>query len=306
MHDLTLNLPKGRKYVVAVSGGVDSMVLLELLNRQNYKDIIVAHFDHGIRQESQQDRIFVQRYCVSHNMRFIYEVAQLGKDASEDEARRLRYKFLRKILKNTQADAILTAHHKNDVLETAVLNLIRGTGRKGLSSLRSGQVIVRPLLEYTKEMIIDFAKKNDLKWCEDATNTDTSYLRNYIRHSVIPYAAKVYPHFEAELLGRINNQKALNFKINRLRAEYANKKIIFLPSAASIKRYELIMLPESVALEILQYTVLKLSKTQLQSKQVRDALLFIKTAKPHKIYQINKDWQIASTIQEVIVEPRRP
>ena len=137
-------------YVVAVSGGVDSMVLLDLLRRQKDLKLVVAHLDHGIRSDSDLDRQLVQQVASKHGLAFVYNTAQLGPGASEALARKARYNFLRRVQLATNATAIVTAHHQDDLIETAILNLLRGTGRKGLSSLGDDKHLRRPLLHVSK------------------------------------------------------------------------------------------------------------------------------------------------------------
>src|SRR5882724_1815869 len=134
-----LDIKPGR-YVVATSGGVDSMALLHLLYQMSRDSdagwwLTVAHFDHGIRSDSAEDRQLVQAIARQYGLPFVYDEGRLGPGASEATARQARYSFLHQVLGASGARAIMTAHHQDDVLETAIFNLIRGTGRKGLTSL---------------------------------------------------------------------------------------------------------------------------------------------------------------------------
>lgn len=177
---------KPNKYVAAVSGGVDSVVLLHLMRAELPKDkLVVAHFDHGIRTSSKEDRKFVEKLAEKYGLPYFYEEGRLGANASEALAREKRYEFLEKIKNQEKAAAITTAHHEDDLLETVVINLLRGTGRRGLSSLKSRPGLVRPLLKYGKTDILDYADKNNLQWREDETNKDEKYLRNYVRHKLM-------------------------------------------------------------------------------------------------------------------------
>src|SRR5689334_5856697 len=106
-------------YVVAVSGGVDSMTLLDLLRQQPHLKLVVAHFDHGIRPDSYVDRQLIQDVTKRHNVPFVFDTASLGSGASEATARQARYNFLRRVHNATGAKAIVTAHHQDDLLETA-------------------------------------------------------------------------------------------------------------------------------------------------------------------------------------------
>jgi tRNA(Ile)-lysidine synthetase-like protein len=121
-------LKKGR-YIVGVSGGVDSIVLLDLLAQQPGVKLIIAHFDHGIREDSAQDALFVQKVAEKYDLSFVAERGDLGRHASEAEARRARYAFFNKLIIQFEADALITAHHQDDLIETARDKLIAKCGR---------------------------------------------------------------------------------------------------------------------------------------------------------------------------------
>lgn len=230
-------------YVVAVSGGVDSVVLLELLRRLPDVKLVVAHFDHGIRDESGDDQLFVQALASQYRLPYVYKEGDLGPSASEAIARDARYVFLRQVMKAADAKAIITAHHEDDMLETALLNILRGTGRKGLSSLKNTQDIIRPLLAIPKQDIIAYAKDQGLIWHEDSTNASTVYLRNYIRH-------KLMPHFDMQarqqLRQLIDSTAGANEEIDAILAG----QLMLQPSADMLNRHEFIMLPHEVSREL--------------------------------------------------------
>ena len=187
---MNLKVEPGR-YIVAVSGGVDSMVLLHLLitNYQrpitNYQ-LIVAHYDHGIREESSRDRKFVKETCKNFGIKFVSEQGNLGPGASEALARDKRYEFLEKVRVGEAAEAVITAHHQDDLIETMIINLLRGTHRRGLTSLKSSENLIRPMLSFSKQEIKNYALANGIEWVEDESNTDEQYFRNYVRHQIIP------------------------------------------------------------------------------------------------------------------------
>ena len=155
---MNLQLAKGT-YILAVSGGVDSMVLLDLASKLSTNDytFIVAHFDHGIRGDSALDAQLVQQQAANYGYECVIGKGSLGKQASEEKARKARYVFLRLILKQYNADSIVTAHHVDDLVETMLLHLQRGTGRQGLTPMTRTKDILRPLLGYEKHMILNYA-----------------------------------------------------------------------------------------------------------------------------------------------------
>jgi tRNA(Ile)-lysidine synthase len=201
------------KYVVAVSGGVDSVVLLDLLSKQKNLDLVVAHYDHGIRDDSQDDREFVEKLAEKYDVEFEYDEGNLGEGASEAIARKARYTFLQHVESKYNARAIITAHHQDDILETLCINILRGTNRKGLSSLQDTDGIKRPLLAYSKNEIIAYVKQHNLTWREDSTNTDQKYLRNWIRHNVI---SKLSKKQRQQLIDVYNHTAELNQSIETI------------------------------------------------------------------------------------------
>ena len=181
-----------KKIFVAVSGGVDSVVLLDFLvrffrNKNGQKwleeNLIVAHFEHGIRgKESQEDCEFVRRLAEKDRLKFEFEHGNLGENSSEEKARNARYIFLRKIAKRENA-IIFTAHHKNDLAETFALNLARGGGWRAVACFDSSD-IERPFLRFSKLEILKMAKQQGLIWREDSTNFSQKYTRNRIRKTL--------------------------------------------------------------------------------------------------------------------------
>ncbi len=176
-----MDIQPGR-YVVAVSGGVDSVVLLDMLTQESGLELVVAHFDHGIRKESVEDAIFVGQLAQKYHLQFLSERAELGVEASEATARRHRYEFLNKVKQTVDARAIITAHHQDDLIETALLNVLRGTQHKGLVSLQSSDELIRPLLNMSKDQLVKYAQSHELEWREDTSNQDMRYKRNELRN----------------------------------------------------------------------------------------------------------------------------
>jgi tRNA(Ile)-lysidine synthase len=242
---MKIEVPAG-KYVVAVSGGVDSVALLHILAQQHDSAhyFIVAHFDHGIRSDSEEDRKLVQRLARSYGLPFVYDQASLGPKASEAIARDARYKFLHTVRIAAGAKAVITAHHQDDLLETVIINLLRGTKSRGLSSLRSTKLLKRPLLGYTKKQIQEYAKEHKLEWREDSTNQDETYLRNYIRKQIMP---RIDIPARAQLLEHSEKAAVLNDAIHNLTASYLDAQ----PEAQVLERQSFRELPDVVAHEVL-------------------------------------------------------
>lgn len=193
---------KDKKLLLAVSGGLDSMVLMFLFQQLNY-DIAIAHCNFQLRgKESDEDELFVKvkskkLKVKSYFIQFDTEnYSNANKLSIQLAARKLRYDWFYQILEEEKYDYLLTAHHLDDQLETFLINLSRGTGIEGLTGIPAiNDKIIRPLLPFSREEILAFAEENSISWREDSSNTSTKYLRNKIRHEVIPILKSLNPNF---------------------------------------------------------------------------------------------------------------
>ena len=208
-------------YIVGVSGGVDSVVLLDFLIRKTKAHLIVAHLDHGIRSNSREDAQFVSDLARQHGLDCKIKQARLGQKASEAQARQARYDFFRELLVQHQATAVITAHHQDDLLETMIINFYRGSGRRGLTSLRSKDDLLRPLLHMSKQQILDYAQTHALEWRQDATNDNLKYLRNFIRYKIMSHLASDQ---RRQLLEIYHNLSQINKELDNYLNHYLKHK----------------------------------------------------------------------------------
>ncbi len=195
----------GDKIIVAVSGGPDSMCLLDVLYKLKGElkfDIEVAHVNHGIRKESDDEKVYVENYCNNRNIPFHYlkvnvpEISKEKKMSEEACGREIRYNFFEDIRNETNATSIAVAHNLNDNIETILLNEIRGCGLKGLTGMDFRyNKIIRPLLSIEKKDILLYNYELELNPCIDKTNEEEIYLRNKIRLTLIPYLEELNPNF---------------------------------------------------------------------------------------------------------------
>ncbi len=195
-------LPNGRRYLVGVSGGRDSVVLLHWLIGRGYRRLIVCHFEHGLRgRAGEADARFVERMAQKHGLEFelgsakIATIATRSKRSIETTARDERLAFFQRIASRRRCRTIFLAHHADDQVETFLLNLFRGAGGRGLGAMRSrsryGSLeIVRPLLGAWRSEIDGYVEEHGLKFREDATNAKLEAQRNRMRHQIIPRLEK--------------------------------------------------------------------------------------------------------------------
>lgn len=273
------------RYIVAVSGGVDSVALLDAMNRLPGHELIVAHFDHGIRDDSHEDAAFV-RDLATQTYHLPFETARedLGATASEDLARRRRYAFLRNLAEKHNA-TIVTAHHSDDLVETVAINHIRGTGWRGLAVLDSD--ISRPFLHTSKHELLDYAQRHGLRWREDSTNASDKYLRNRVRR-----ATKSIPTDTKQQIHSLREQQIA------LKKEIEKEVVQLVGEGPDYSRYFFTHIPAVAALECLRYV----TKGKLTRPQLERALLAIKTHNKGKIYQAGSHVQLHFTTRTFTVQ----
>lgn len=191
---------RSRNYLLAISGGVDSMVLLDLFRSQALS-VEVAHVNYKLRgNDSDADKNLIADYCQRHHLKFhLYEVSEVDnqpENSIQNWARNLRYQFFREVQKAEGLEYLVTAHHLNDELETFLIHLSRGSGLYGLSGIPANKNnILRPFLHIAKEDIYAFAAAQDIDYREDESNKKSDYLRNKIRLEVVPQLLETNENF---------------------------------------------------------------------------------------------------------------
>ena len=276
------------KYLVAVSGGVDSVVLLDMLARAD-NDIVVAHVDHGIRSDSAADARFVRELAMRYRVPFVMHEAKLGPKASEERAREARYAFLYEQAAMHGA-TIVTAQHLDDLVETVALNLARGTGWRGLSVMaREG--VRRPLLQIPKRLLYEYALRHKLEWVEDSTNHTEMYHRNRLRRKLHAHTGpQVHHDIHARWLKQLKLRREIEKEVAALLAQHPGS------------RYFLSQLEESLAVEVLGAAIEAAGSVRPTRPQLRRALLAVKTAKAGTTYQIGGGVSLKFTTRNYLVK----
>ncbi len=288
-------------YVVAVSGGVDSVVLLDALARgrlvagQHVREylrpgkLIVAHFDHGIRDDSADDARFVEALAAEYGLPYFTERKELGKQASEEIARHYRYEFLRCVAKEHQA-RVVTAHHANDIVESIAINIARGTGWRGVAVMDTKE-IARPLLGVTKHEIQAYATENDLTWHEDSTNSSDDYLRNRLRKRIddddIVWQAVALRAQQCELRRQIDDRAAA------------------LMGSSPYSRYFFTHCGDTVAIELLRTLCIAETGASPAPPMRQRMLHAIKVARAGTTLSITKGVSLAFTRTHFVVQTTR-
>ncbi len=211
--------------ILAVSGGPDSMCLLNVMNniaKKTNLNLIVGHINYGLRGiDSNNDQKLVEETCKQLNI--VCEVLKCKQNSgsNENDWRKIRYEFFQKISKKYNADNIVVAHNKNDQAETLLLHLLRGSGLRGLSGMKiKSDNIIRPMLGVQKDDILQYCKNYNIKYNLDKTNENTDFTRNKVRNELIPYLEK---NFNKQIINNLANTAsniALDYDLLNMNQEY--------------------------------------------------------------------------------------
>lgn len=282
-------LKEDETVVCATSGGIDSMTLLYLLIKirsDKHINIVCAHINHNLREESFEEYNFVLDYCKKNDV--IFEGTIFEKHTSgnfESESRKKRYNFFESILNKYSSKYLLTAHHGDDLIETIIMRIVRGSTLDGyigfdMISDRDNYKILRPLIYYSKDEIIDYANKNNIEYREDKTNSDTKYTRNRYRKEILPLLKRENSSIHLKFLKFSNTIKEssifIDNYVDRIYQEiYIDNKI----NINSIKTIDSFIL-KRVILKILR-DVYKENINYINDKHVLSILEILKSTKPN-------------------------
>ena len=254
---------------------------MALLAMYAHADIIVAHVDHGTRKSSAKDADFVRQKCQELGVKFYETKLELGEGISEELARKKRYEFL-KIIQEKEGGTLCTAHHLDDVVESISINLIRGTGWRGLTPFYNDE-LVRPFIisKMWKRDVLKFAGEQNICFRQDPTNYEADYLRNRVREKM----AELDETARVDVIELFEKQNKLRGKIEKLVTELAKQTIV----GKNFHKKEIFLAAdEKVTLEVLREICL-MHGHSLTRKQLVDFLSAIKTYAPHKKFNLPKN-----------------
>lgn len=224
-----VELKYGDTVVIGVSGGPDSMALLYIMNEFKEKigfNIVCAHINHNMRKASDQEKIDLENYCKENNIIFEYiKIKKWGDDNFHNEARSVRYNFFEELITTYGAKYLMTAHHADDLMETILMRIVRGSTLKGYSGFarvvnKDNYKIIRPLITVTKEEILNFDKEKGIKYAIDESNNEDHYTRNRYRHVILPFLKKEDPNVHKKFLKfsetLLENSDFIDFEAKRV------------------------------------------------------------------------------------------
>jgi len=290
------------KIIAGLSGGADSVALLYILHKLGY-NCFVAHCNFHLRgEESDRDEQFAAGFAASLSLPFFkrdFNTRNIAKEQGvsiEMAARDLRYQWFSELKENQQADAIAVAHHRDDSIETLLLNLIRGTGIKGLSGIKpQSGCIIRPLLCVSKKEILHYVETEKLPFITDSSNEQTEWIRNKIRLQVIPLLETINPAVREAIIQTMDNLKEAE-KIYQTEIDKA-VQVVFNQDKGriSIPLLKTFPSPESILFELL--------KTYGFGKEVVRDILFAMNSQSGKIFYA-PDYYVVKDRDEFLLSPR--
>ena len=263
---------QNKKILLAVSGGLDSIVLLDLLKKLSAPcklDMSVVYIHHGLSKKKKIQKYrnqalqFVKKLCQSYKFPFLSPDPPKTILKSEDDFRNFRQLQLKKIQKEKQAHIIVLAHNNNDLLETKLIQLIRGCGNEGLNSMKIwNEPLLRPLLFFTRQEIHNYATQNKLQWLEDPSNKDKKYLRNWIRNQWLPDLEKK----------RTGSIKSLSRSLESLDSPQKEPSCFSAISSKGIKRSLLIEMPLEEQKRVLAFYMRQLNLSNYGQSHIKEIL----------------------------------
>ena len=320
VYEEKLILPK-EKIIVGVSGGSDSVCLLDLISKiqKTYKNkIIVAHLNHSLRNESKKDEGFVKNLAQKYGYLFVSvenDVSSFQKKnklSLEEASRKLRYTFFKDQTIKFNTKKIILAHHKDDQAETVILNFLRGASLRGLAGMQENDYLkinkvrlnlIRPLLNFSKKEILSYCKTNKLKYVFDKSNDDLSFSRNKIRAKLLPLLEKEYnSNLKETIFKNAKNILELENYISTKSKNYIQKIIITKDESiikVDLKRW--LKIDDALKPFVFMNLMTKLGKNSFDSKNITRAIDFIKNGKTGKKIELMAELKVYKDYDKFII-----
>lgn len=292
---------KKKKIIVSVSGGIDSLVLLDILINLKL-NIVVVNFNHQQRKESLIEAEYIKDLCLKENIPFEYFLLNISENENfQSASSKLRKKHLVSVAKKYKTDVVVTAHHLNDLAETVLLKLSRGSNLLGYAGMQQSYkkdnvYLIKPLLYVSKETINDYAKNNNIKYFLDESNLIDSYTRNKIRLNVMPYLIKENPAFLNKIID-YNKQLSSSFKyIRKETLRFLNNSLSF--NASSFKN-----LDEALKFDVIAY-LLEEKNLNITNKKIEMILEYINNSGPNSTLDLGNSYEFVREYDSLFIEKK--
>ena len=304
-----LNTTNDEFIIIGVSAGPDSMALLHMILTNTNKKIVCAHINHNKRKSSIEEEKYLKNYCQNNNIIFeCHRITSYTENNFENEARKKRYEFYEKILNKYNSHILLLAHHGDDLIETVLMKIVRGSNLEGYAGIKTysyqkNYTIIRPLLSLTKQDIIKYNQENNIKYYIDESNNDINYTRNRYRKEILPLLKKEDNAVHLKFLKYSNTlQEYYNYIekiiIKKIKNKYKNNII----NITSFKKEDLF-----IQKNIIFYILSNLYNNEgniIKDKNINDILKLTKSNKVNAYINLPKNYIAKKQYNEIIIEKR--
>lgn len=305
-------IPPDIPLVVGVSSGPDSMALLHLLSKTKYK-IICTHINHNVRRQSQKEEQYLKEYCKQNNIIFESTTIKEYKENNfENEARKYRYKFYEDIMQKYNTNYLFLAHHGDDLIETILMKITRGSNIEGFIGIKEVSInnkenknyyIIRPLLPYTKEDLINYNKNNDIKYFIDKTNKEDICTRNRYRNKILPLLKKEDQNIHKKFL---SYSKILEEYDNYIKKETAIiKQDVFINNILYIEKFQKLdlLIKKNIIYDILK-DIYKNKNNIIKEKHIENILKLVESNKPNAKLLLPQNIEIIKQYDKIKIAPK--
>lgn len=291
--------------IVTLSGGVDSMVLFDIIHNIN-RNIVIAHVNHKKRKESIVEYEYIKEFAKKHNLPFEgYTIEKDIKDNFHNESRKLRYKFFRAIAQKYKSNKIAVAHHLDDQVETILMRIVRGTsfsGYSGIKETRSDRnvTIIRPLMDFTKKDIIEYAENYNIKYFEDSSNKEDIYTRNRFRNSIIPLLKQENPNLDKKIVQFSEYIEGADIVLEELKEAFLKKYCMY--STVNLEAFN--KLNMVVKIKVLQHLVNLAShdSVEVSYDQYKKMIEICYNETPNQLYSLSNDFEFKKEYEVIFIE----
>lgn len=303
-------IPQDIPLVVGVSSGPDSMALLHLLSKTKYK-IICTHINHNVRRQSQKEEQYLKEYCKQNNIIFESTTIKEYKENNfENEARKYRYKFYETIMQKYNTNYLFLAHHGDDLIETILMKITRGSNLEGFIGIKEISInnnknyyIIRPLLPYTKEDLINYNTTNNIKYFIDKTNKEDICTRNRYRNKILPLLKKEDQNVHKKFL---TYSKILEEYDNYIKKETTIiKKEVFINNILYIEKFQNLdlLIKKNIIYDILKDTY-KNKNNIIKEKHIENILKIIESSKPNAKILLPQNIEVIKQYDKIKITPK--
>lgn len=305
-----LNIDNNIPLIVGCSAGPDSMALLHYLKNNTNNTIICAHINHNVRKESKTEEEYLKKYCKYNNITFeSMTIKNYNNKNFENQAREKRYKFYEEILQKYNSKYLFLAHHGDDLIETILMKIVRGSNIEGYAGIKkishiNNYYIIRPFLEYTKQDLINYNQKNNIKYFTDNTNFDTTYTRNRYRKNILPLLKKenknVHKQFlkYSETLQEYNNY--IDYEVNNYLEKVFVNNYLDLNIFTSLHPF----IQKNILYKLLN-NIYNNKDNIIKEKNIKDILNLINSSKPNMSINLAKNKIVIKEYTKLYIKEKK-